>query len=170
MTFGGAPCPSQWSCLSNMGCDLATDLANIPDWNPLTMHSPHQHRLSPVPPAPAARPLPHPARELLFDFPSDDADILHKFDNYIDDLLGSGVEIDEDSINRLCAASSLFLHTLARPVADHKPIPRDDPNSLKKLATEGLPEEIKIVLGIRINTYLLIASLPRHKYKALLDA
>jgi hypothetical protein len=166
MTFGGAPCPSQWSCLSDTGCDLATDLANHPAWDPLSMCSPHQHRLGPVPPPPPHRPLPHPAQELLFDFPADDAHILHKFDNYIDDLMGVGVEIDEDSVNRLCAAGSLVIHTLARPLAANEPIPRDDANSLKKLAAEGLPEEIKIVLGIRINTYALTASLPRHKFKA----
>jgi hypothetical protein len=60
----------------------------------------------------------------------------------------------------------LVIHTLARPVAAHEPIPRNDPNSLKKLAAEGLPEETKIVLGIRLNTYKLTASLPRHKFKA----
>jgi hypothetical protein len=38
----------------------------------------------------------------------------------------------------------------------------------KNLAAEGLLEEIKIVLGIRINTYLLLASLPHHKYTAWL--
>jgi hypothetical protein len=115
MTFGGAPCPSQWSVLSDAGCDLATDLANNPDWDPLTLHSPHQHRLTAVPPAPATRPAPHPAQELLFDFPSDDTAIHHKFDNYIDDLLGMGVETDTDSVQRLCAAGSLVIHTLARP-------------------------------------------------------
>jgi hypothetical protein len=159
MTFGGAPCPSQWSCISNTGCDLATDLANNPDWDPLTLHSPHQHHLSPVLPAPADRPPPHPARELLFDFPSDNNHIHHKFDNYIHDLLGIGVEINVDSVNRLCAAGLLVP---CRPRA----YTRDDPNSLKKLAAEGLPKEIKIVLGIRINTYLLIASLPCHRSKA----
>jgi hypothetical protein len=166
MTFGGAPCPSQWSVLSDAGYDLATDLANNKDWNPKELHSPHQHRLSTVPPAPRNRPTPHPARELLFDFPTDDHRLLHKFDNYIDDLLGVGIETDADSVERLCAAGSLVIHTLAQPVGAHEPIPRDDPNSLKKLAVEGLPEETKIVLGIRLNTYKLTASLPRHKFKA----
>jgi hypothetical protein len=47
-----------------------------------------------------------------------------------------------------------------------EPIPRDDPNSLKKLAAEGLPEESKICLGVLLDTYSLLATLPRHKYKA----
>jgi hypothetical protein len=79
-----------------------------------------------------------------------------------------GVELDKDSVDRLGAAGSLAIHTLARPVTTAKPIPRDDPNSLKKLVAEYLPEEIKVVLGIRINTYLLLASLPLHKHKAWL--
>jgi hypothetical protein len=168
MTFGGAPCPSQWSILSDTGGDLATDIANHPDWKPLELHSPHQHRLPPLPPCPLDRPPPHPAQELLFDFPPADDDLVIKFDNYIDDLIGVGVELDTDSTDRLAAAGSLVIHTLARPVAPNEPIPRDDPNSLTKLAAEGLPEEVKIVLGIRINTYTLLASLPRHKFTAWL--
>jgi hypothetical protein len=42
MTFGGAPCPASWSCISNTGCDLATDLANDPAWEPLQLKSPQE--------------------------------------------------------------------------------------------------------------------------------
>jgi hypothetical protein len=80
MTFGGAPCPSQWSILSHTGADLAMDIANHPAWNPLELHSPRQHRLPAVPPCPPDRPPPHPAQELLFDFPPADDQVqqLHR--------------------------------------------------------------------------------------------
>jgi hypothetical protein len=169
MTFGGAPCPASWSCISDTACDLATDLSNHPNWEPRKLHSPHQHLLPEVKAAPTNRDPPHPAKELLFSFPPEEDDHVIKFDNYIDDLLGGGVEVDNDAVDRLSAAGSLVLHTLGRPVAKDEPIPRDDLNSLKKLAAEGLPEEEKICLGIHLDTYRLLASLPKHKYKAWSD-
>jgi hypothetical protein len=166
MTFGGAPCPASWSCISDTACDLATDLANHPNWEPRKLHSPHQHLLPDIKPASLDRKPPHPAKELLFSFPPDEDEHIIKFDNYIDDLLGGGVEVDNDAVDRLSAAGSLVIHTLGRPVANNEPIPRDDLNSLKKLAAEGKPEEKKICLGILLDTYNLLAALPKHKYKA----
>jgi hypothetical protein len=169
MTFGGAPCPSEWSCISDTGSDIATDIANTPDWDPTELVSPHQTRLPPVPDCDPARPPPRPATELLFDFPKEEDDLLCKFDNYIDDLIGAGVDTGPDSVQRLAAAGSLAIHVLARPVHQDEPIPRDDPNSLTKLAAEGLPEEEKLCLGLLLDTYRLLLSLPRHKYKAWSD-
>jgi hypothetical protein len=42
---------------------------------------------------------------------------------------------------------------VSHPLTDNEPIPRDDLNSLKKLAAEGTPEEEKICLGIMLDTY-----------------
>jgi hypothetical protein len=167
MTFGGAPCPAGWSCISDTACDLATDLANHPDWDPRKLKSPHQHLLREITAeTESKRPPPKQAEELLFDFPEEEEDHIIKFDNYIDDLLGAGVEVDDDAVRRLSAAGSLVIHTLGRPVDKDDPIPRDDLNSLKKLSAEGLPEESRICLGITLDTYLLTAALPKHKYKA----
>jgi hypothetical protein len=90
MTFGGAPCPSEWSVISNTGSDIATDIANTPDWDSRDLVSPHQCRLPPVPACDPTRPPPQKAAELLFDFPPEDEDLNCKFDNYIDDLIGAG--------------------------------------------------------------------------------
>jgi hypothetical protein len=141
-------------------------LANGPAWELLQLKSPHQYRLPEVPPAPKDRAQLHPAQELLFDFPIEEEDHIIKFDNYIDDLIGGSVEVDDDTVHRLSAAGSLVIHTLGRPVSDTEPIPRDDLNSLKKVVAQGLPEEQKICLGILIDTYRLIATLPEHKYTA----
>jgi hypothetical protein len=170
MTFGGAPCPASWSCISDTSCDLATDLAKHPEWEPLKLKSPHQHLLLEVPPAPAHRAPSQPAQELLFDFPIEEEDHIIKFDNYIDDLIRGGVDVDDDAIHRLSTAGSLTIHILGRPVSKFEPIPRDDLNSLSKLVAENLPEEQKICLGILINTYLLTAALPKHKFKTWSDS
>jgi hypothetical protein len=61
MTFGGAPCPADWSCIGDAGCDLANDIANSPNWHPKDLHSPHQYRLPDVPDIPKNRPHPTPA-------------------------------------------------------------------------------------------------------------
>jgi hypothetical protein len=69
----------------------------------------------------------------------------------------------------VAAARSLVIHVLTRPVDKNEPIPHDDPNSLTKLAAQGLPEEDKIILGILHDTYSLLALLPKHKHKAWLQ-
>ena len=48
MTFGGAPCPAQWSCLSESICDVANELIQCESWNHKSLHSSHQH-LIPTP-------------------------------------------------------------------------------------------------------------------------
>jgi hypothetical protein len=166
MTFGGAPCPSKWSCLSDTGSDIATNIANTPDWDATQLVSPHQYQLPPVPDCNPARPPPQTASELLFDFPQEDEALLCKFDNFIDDLIGVGIDTSPDSVQRLAAAGSLAIHVLTQPVHPDEPIPGDDPNSLKKLAAEGLLEESKICLGLLLDTYKMIVALPCHKYKA----
>jgi hypothetical protein len=170
MNFGGAPCPSSWSCISDTACNLATDLANHPNWEPKKLHSPHQHLLPLVPPAATDQAPPHPAKELLFSFPPDENDHFIKFDNHIDNLLGGGVEADNDAVDRLSATGSLVIHTLGRPLVKNEPILCNDLNSLKKLAAEGTPKEEKICLGITLDTYCLIALLPKHKYTAWSNA
>jgi hypothetical protein len=131
MTFGGAPCPSEWSAISDTGSNIATDLANTPNWDSTQLVSPHQCRLPPVPAHDPARPPPQQAAELLFNFPHEDDELSCKFDNYIDDLIGEGVDTSHNSVQRLAAAGSLAIHVLTRPVHATEPIPRDDPNSLK---------------------------------------
>jgi hypothetical protein len=166
LTFGGAPAPPDFSCLSDATSDIANDLLNDPSWDPSTLHSPHQHKLPPVPtnPHPVGS-SPHPAQPLLFDFPEEEANCVAKGDNYIDDQLSVGVDIG-DNITRLAAAGPLALHVIGRPLADCEPIPRDDLLSLKKFFAEAAPEEIKIVLGWLINAWELTVALPQDKYVA----
>jgi hypothetical protein len=166
LTFGGKPCPPDFSCISDTGSDLANDLVVDPTWEPLLLCSPHQAKMPPVPPS--AHPegeLPHPGQPLLFDFPEEEDDRLSKFDNYIDDLIAAGVEIG-DNIARMAAAGPLALHAMGRPLSESEPLPRDDNLSLKKFSAEALPEETKIVLGWLIDAWALKVMLPQDKYIA----
>ncbi|KAL3767984.1 hypothetical protein ACHAWU_005442 [Discostella pseudostelligera] len=43
LTFGGAPCPYEWSIISELICDLATAIISDKDWDPHTLYSPEQH-------------------------------------------------------------------------------------------------------------------------------
>jgi hypothetical protein len=43
LLFGGRPCPSLWSDFSEGITDLSTAIANNPEWDPVTLHSPLQH-------------------------------------------------------------------------------------------------------------------------------
>jgi hypothetical protein len=166
LTFGGAPAPPEFSCLSDTGSDIANDLVNDDTWDPLTLCSPHQAKMPPVPSSPhAADDLPHPAQPLLFDFPKEEAMHLSTFDNFIDDQIAAGVDIG-DNVTRLAAAGPLALHAIGRPLSDAEPIPRDDNLSLKKFAAEALPEETKVILGWLIDAWLLTVSLPQDKYLA----
>jgi hypothetical protein len=166
LTFGGAPAPPDFSCISDTGSDLANDLIADPTWDPLQLCSPHQSKMLPMPPSPhPPDELPHPGQPLLFDFPVEEESRLTKFDNYIDDLIAAGVEIG-DNIARMAAAGPLALHTMGRPLSDSEPIPRDDILSLKKFAAEALPEETKTVLGWLIDAWALQVKLPQDKYIA----
>ena len=60
--FGGSPCPSDWSVLSETTADLANFLLSNHDWDPSTTHSPLQHMIqqpiSPDPTLPLTKALP----------------------------------------------------------------------------------------------------------------
>ena len=51
-TFGGTPCPYDWSTISESVTDLANLLMSLPDWDPLTIHSLLQHLIPPDSPLP----------------------------------------------------------------------------------------------------------------------
>jgi hypothetical protein len=153
LTFGGKPCPPDWSCLSDTGSDIANDLVVDPTWDPSMLCPPHQAKMPPVPPSMHLEgELPHPGQPLLFDFPEEEESRLSKFDNYLDDLLAAGIKID-DNIARMAAAGPLALYAMGRPpLSNSVPTPRDNNLSLKKFKAEALPKETKTVLGCLIDT------------------
>ena len=83
-------------------------------------------------------------------------------DDFIDDLVSIGCF--NSLWQRIVAAPLLAIHLLSRPLSADEPVSRDDFLSFSKLAVEGQPTEIKIVLGWLINTRAFTVALPNEKH------
>ena len=163
LTFGGTPCPYEWSAISELVCDLATAILTDDEWDPTTTHSPDQHLVPPP------KFLPHDipfgqGRELIIDIEVNDKGT-HEM--YLDDIIGLGIDIPHsDNILRSERAPLLAMHTCARPIHASEPIPRQDMAARNKLKAEAQLTEIKNILGWTWDLRRLIISLPENKYIA----
>ena len=104
-TFGGAPNPFDWSCISESITDLANLLMNDPEWDPSITHSPLQSEL------PDDKPLPDdiPFIQALPTIVSPPVDCCAKVDVYIDDK--TTISLDDPSIlPKARAAALLAIH------------------------------------------------------------
>lgn len=157
LTFGGTPCPHEWSVISETICDLATAILIDDDWDCSTLFSPQQHLI------PSASFLPDDipfgeGKDLIVNIDINDRGT-HEM--YLDDLIGLGIDIEgTDNITRAERAPMLAIHTCARPVHHNEPIPRQDMVSLNKLRAEAALTEIKTILGWVWDLRRLIISLP----------
>jgi len=157
LTFGGSPCPNLWSCISESITDLCNMLIQNPNWNHDLFFDPLSASIEP--PLSEYEDVPFTeSKETSVSIPDND---LGKSDVYIDDIIAISLE---DHYKRICAASILAIHTVARPVDPIDPIPRKEIISLKKFAAEARPSELKTVLGWAINTRCLRIYLPMDKF------
>jgi hypothetical protein len=97
--------------------------------------------------------------------------ITGRVDGFIDDLINVLLDTLE---NCRCQAHvvPLAMFVTSRPHAGdtQEPILQRAILSMEKLATEGTPEEIQIVLGWLIDTRRLLVALPQDKFEALLKS
>jgi hypothetical protein len=163
LTFGGAACPSEWSIISETICDLATAIAHDEDWNPHKLHSPSQQLIPP--PVFLDNDIQFAeGKELAVDINVSDRGT-HEM--YLDDLIGLGIDLpDTSNTDRAAAAPLLAIHTCARPLHAHEPIPRNHMESQNKLTAEANLSEVKIILGWKWDFRRLIISLPENKFIA----
>jgi hypothetical protein len=146
LTFGGAACPYEWSAISETICDLATAIAHDDDWDPDKLQSPLQHLVPPPDFLPDDIPF-EEGKELAVHIEVSDRGT-HEM--YLDDLIGLGIDLPNTSnIKRSEAAPLLAIHSCARPMHQHEPIPRTHMISKTKLDAEANLSEIKIILGWR---------------------
>ena len=157
--FGGSPCPSEWSIVSESVCDLANMLLSHTGWDPHEIHSPIQPHIPPPLILNDDTPF-QPALPLMVEIPISS---LGKADVYIDDMVTVALGTDEYILHAESAVP-LAIHTVGRPVTPSESIPRTNLVCLKKLQAEGRLEETKTVLGWTINTRLLTINLPTYKY------
>ena len=66
-------------------------------------------------------------------------------------------------VKKALNAAPLNVHSLFRPVDDHDPHPRSNTVSERKLSREGTPDEIKVILGWKIDTRKFRIFLPKAK-------
>jgi len=164
LTFGGKACPSEWSALAEPQCDLSNALLHDDEWDPASLTSPSQHRVS-APDRNAERNRPFGVgRELVVDIPINPRGI---YDLYLDDIIGLSLDMPEtNNLERSAAAHLLAIATTARPSHENEPIPREAMEAEAKLAAEASPEEIKLILGWLMDFRELLVSLPDNKYIA----
>ncbi len=153
LTFGGAPCPYEWSVISESVCDLANALLHDDNWDPTNLSSP-----SGVPPlstlddnAPFGI-----GRKQIVDIPIDPRGTINC---YIDDTIG--ITVDLDNTNK-----PLAIHAVSRPLHPHEPIPRDEMTAEQKRIAEGGLEETNTILGWFFNLRRMTVALPENKFVA----
>jgi hypothetical protein len=164
LTFGGAPCPNEWSTLSEPMCDLATTLQQDDRWDPATLASPSQSQV----PKPKAYYKPDEpfglGRELIVDIEVNPRGVN---DIYLDDFISLTVDIQgTNNLERCAGAPLLAIAATARPSHSDEPIPREAMEAISKLIAEAAPEETKMILGWLLDFHKLIISLPDNKHHA----
>ena len=165
LTFGGAPNPPAFTLFSEVVTDLANEISQCDEWDPIAVHSPAQ----PTVPDPIRLPPSVPMAEALpmaVSIPigkKTDA----RVDGFIDDLINVFLDTSENCA-RQPQVVPLAMHVTSRPHAgdDKEPIPRRTLLSMPKLASEGRPEEVQTVLGWTIDTRRLLVALPHDKFTA----
>jgi hypothetical protein len=160
LPFGGRPCPSLWSDLSETITDLSNALALDLTWDPATLHSPLQHLIPPTVSEPESVPFAD-ALPTSVKIPASDGP--YKSDIFIDDLISIILD-DGAGCTRGAASSLLAIHTVGRPLADREPVLRNELTAEKKLIAESLLEEVKTTLGWLLDTRRLLISLPMDKF------
>jgi hypothetical protein len=161
LTFGGAPCPSEWGAIAESICDLANAILLNDEWNHVSLQSPAQYLVPNKIILDDNIPF-GIGRDLVVDIPVNPRGTI---DLYINDYCGLTVDIGDNAI-RLKRAPLLALGSTAREVATTEPLPRDDIEARNKLVAEAGLTEIKTFLGWLIDFRRMTIALPDNKFKA----
>ena len=164
LPFGGSPCPSEFCLLSDLLTDAINDLMACECWDPNELHSDYLEKI----PSPTSLPSDIPfeqAKDLSVKIPEGD---ICKADVFIDDIITMGVDT-KDYLRRIMAGPSTIMHAFTHTASGDIHVPRQDFIAEDKNAAEGGPDEVKIVLGWKLNTRSLTVHLPFHKFKAWSD-
>ena len=138
LTFGGAPCPSEWGSIAKSICDLANAILLNDKWNPLSLQLPAQNLVTNKIFLEDDTPF-GIGRDFTVNIPVDPSGTV---DLYIHDLCGLTVDI-VDNATHLERAPLLALGSAAREVAEIEPLPCDDIEAQPKLIAEAGLTEIK---------------------------
>ena len=136
LPFGVESGPSKYSAVSDGISDLTNSKENVPD-----------------------RPIPFDtAKMFCVDIPLCKASC----DGHIDDAILVASDL-ENNVARAQNSIPLAAHCFFRPLSKNEPIQRNQTVSKRKLEGEGMPDEIKVVLGWTIDARLFRIFLPTDK-------
>ena len=159
LPFGSSPAPPLFSVLSDGITDLAWDLALDNDWDSSSLQSRFDF-LDHIPSlAPSEVPFGQ-ADPLMVDLPPRDI----VADNFIDDIFMAGVDA-EDNRMRITHSIPLALECLFKPPSDKDASTRNEIINITKHLAEGLPAEVKTILGWRIDTRTFKVYLSENKWR-----
>lgn len=163
LTFGGSANPPAWCAFSEMVTDLSNEIALCDDFDPATLASPDHSN-------PTFRELPDDvpvaeAREIAVPIPTT---LNARFDCFIDDIIQVFLDSPENRRRQPAIVPLAVFATLRPHAGDDEPVPRRPLLSPTKVAAEGAPAEIQIVLGWEVNTRRLLIGLPNDKFVAWL--
>ena len=159
LTFGGAPCPSEWGSIAESICDLANAILLNNKWNPLSLQLPAQHLVTNNIILEDDIPF-GIGRDLIVDTPVDPRGT---FDLYIVNFCGLTMDID-DNTTRLKRALLLALGSAAQEVAEIEPLPCDDIKAQPQLIAEASLTEIKTFPGWLLDFHQMTIALPDNKF------
>ena len=158
LPFGVANGPNDYGTISEPIFDLTNEILQDETFNPSEIHSPLQKDMATQK---EYNPKDTPfgvAAPLIVNVPFHFA----KADGYIDDIITVVLNYS-NWVWKALNAAPLAIYSLFRPTDKNDPLPRNDALSKTKMEGEGSPEEIKIVLGWKINTRLFKIFLPMTK-------
>ena len=168
LTFGGSACPSEWSNISETIVDVAANLLNCEEWNPLELQAPITTHI------PEDRELPAniPYGQALSTVIDPKIPNRGSCDVYLDDSIVISPDLPGNR-DRARGAIALAIHAVGRPLAENETVPRNHLISKSKLKAEAALTELLIMLGWLLNTRQLLIQLPDHKWsvwrKTLVD-
>ena len=148
-----------FALLADIVTDTINDLLKDARWDSEITFCPKIHQV-PGPKSLGNIPFPQ-ARTLSVQMPEEDQG---KSDVFLDDIITCAVDIG-NNLDRITKAPITIIEAVANQ-GDTAGIKRDDMVEMEKAAIEGPAEEIKIVLGWKIDTRRLLVSLPEHKFIA----
>ena len=161
MPFGGSPCPSAFSTLSDVITDTINDLLSNKKWNHKNIYADKCNNIPPNENYDDKEPFAQ-AKDMSVELPDEDEG---KADCFIDDICSIVVDIGEN-VERLRKAPITVMEAVSLNSDNSGYLVRDNLVAEDKMIAEGAPAEKKICLGWELDTRKLLVCLPDHKYIA----
>jgi hypothetical protein len=144
LTFGGSPCPNEFSVVSETICNLATVIISHNNWDPDELHAPAQENLPPPIFLPDNIPFGE-GRELIVNIKTNPCGTQ---DINVNNLIGLGLDLpSSNNIKQSEQAPLLAIDACSQQLHNKEPIPCHKMAARHKLWAEGWLEETTMISG-----------------------